>query len=135
MTRLPRRSAARSALASVLLLGLVFVAIGACETPREATGLTKPQSPADGAGDYKDNPAGPVGPAVLPSADPRPLGESAPCPPTCSETGAWMGCGLARPRMTSESCRTCPATCTTKGADGEGWYDCKGTLIAARHCP
>ena len=54
------------------------------------------------------------------------------CPPRCSESGAWVGCGLEKPR--GKGCGGCVPRCKSKGSAEEGWYDCSGVFIATAKC-
>lgn len=120
-----------------LLLAIAPLAsIGACTGSNVATAAaTKPTSPANGAGDYKESPGGPVAPPVVPTASGEPT--SAPtvaesdCPPKCGDEGAWTGCGLKKPR--GSNCKGCTPKCK-KTAKEEGWFDCSGMMIAERNC-
>lgn len=109
-------------------------ATAACAASRQATELTKPQSPADGAGDY-EGAVQPLERPIVPTGDPgRDDERTRRCPPICNDDGKWTDCGLVDPKDNGSSCKGCHATCRAPGADGEGWYDCNGILIAARNC-
>lgn len=120
----------------VVAVGVALgLAIAACSQPiSKTTAATKPMSPADGTKDY-ENGTSPHGPPVVPSASDT--GEKgAPgkvsCPPQCTPQGAWVGCGLPKPRNTN--CTGCTPKCKSKSTPDEGWYDCSGVLIVARAC-
>jgi hypothetical protein len=120
-------------MASAIVATLV-TSVFACEASREATAITKPQSPADGAGDYED-PVQPLERPIVPSGDQgRDEERRTLCPPSCGDDGKWDGCGLVDPKDNGSSCKGCSARCRSPGSDGEGWYDCNGILIAARSC-
>ncbi len=128
-------------LVALCLVVVPLASIGACHhvphSERASAGATKPTGPAEGAGDYWNNPGGPAtAPQPPVTGDPRaeptetPPGED--CPPKCSADGSWIGCGLKKPRGTG--CTGCVPKCKGKGTSDEGWYDCNGVLIAQRKC-
>lgn len=96
---------------------------------RVSAAATKPTGPANGAADFKDSPGGPHTPPVVPTTGTEPTANAAAddCPPRCGDDGAWSGCGLKKPRGTD--CKGCTPKCK-----GDGWYDCKGMMIAERKC-
>lgn len=117
----------------VALLALAPLAsIGACSGSNAVSAAaTKPTGPANGAADYKDSPGGPATPPVVPTASGEP-GSASDCPPKCGDDGAWIGCGLKKPRGTG--CKGCTPKCKGKGTSMEGWFDCNGVMIAERKC-
>lgn len=123
-------------LVALLLVALPLASAGACSgNNRMSAAATKPMGPANGAGDYKDNPGGPHGHAVVPvaSGEPNAPGSAIEhCPPSCNADGSWTGCGLKKPR--GNGCKGCEPKCKGKSTIDEGWYDCNGVLIAARNC-
>ncbi len=126
-------------LVALALAILPLASVGACVgTDRVNAAASKPTSPANGAGDYKDNPGGPhvapTVPTVTPGAEPTTAAAATEdeCPPRCSEDGSWIGCGLKKPRGTG--CKGCTPKCKGKGTATEGWYDCNGVMIAERKC-
>ncbi len=109
------------------------LACGAHQSISQTTAATKPMSPADGAKDYEKG-GGPHEPPVMPTASgEKPTSPGKPdCPPQCTPAGAWVGCGLPKPR--NSNCTGCTPKCKSKGTPDEGWYDCSGVLIVARAC-
>ncbi len=129
-------------LRSVALLSVTaFLAVApfamqACGGGATTAAATKPMSPAEGAADYKENPMGPAERPPVPHPSGEPSASGAPagldCPPKCGPDGAWIGCGLKKPRGTK--CDGCNPKCKAKGSADEGWYDCTGVLIVLRQC-
>lgn len=122
----------RVLLVAMFAAGSVFASC-ASQPISKTTAVTKPMSPADGAKDY-ENGTSPHGPPVVPSGSDK--GEQTPgkpaCPPQCTPAGAWVGCGLPKPR--NSNCTGCTPKCKSKGTPDEGWYDCSGVLIVAHAC-
>lgn len=117
----------------VLLLASVASLTSCGGASRVNAGATKPMSPAEGAGDYKHSPGGPHETPIIPTPGGEPnAGEVTDCPPKCNAAGAWIGCGLKKPR--GSACEGCTPTCKGKGTADEGWYDCTGMLIVQRKC-
>lgn len=116
---------------AIVLAALPLAIAPACSSNRVNAAATKPTSPANGAADYKDNPGGPIAPPVVPKASGEPVAEDD-CPPRCGDEGAWVGCGLKKPR--GSNCKGCTPKCKSKGSIDEGWYDCNGVMIAQRKC-
>jgi hypothetical protein len=128
-SRSPVRQLALSGL--VALLGACAVvacspkAAGNSTPPTAGTGTTSPPS-TGGEGTS----GGGTTPDGTGSASPE-IKESD-CPPRCSESGAWVGCGLEKPR--GKDCGGCVPRCKSKGTPEEGWYDCSGVFIATAKC-
>jgi hypothetical protein len=139
MARL-RSTLARFGTAAILVPIVVsapLFAMVACHQNTATASATRPLSPAEGAKDYDRTPGGPfVRPAVPEaSGEPGAQGEPPPrqdCPPKCTPSGAWTGCGLAKLR--GSGCVGCTPRCKGKGTAEEGWYDCNGVLIIQRPC-
>src|SRR5258708_5291022 len=101
--------------------------------------VNKPMGPAEGAADYKENPAGPAGPAIVPTVAGEPTASSsapsaidASCPPKCNPAGNWVGCHLTKPK--GSGCTTCTPKCKLQGSQDAGWYDCSNVLIVLDKC-
>ncbi|MFI5299347.1 MAG: hypothetical protein ACHREM_14730 [Polyangiales bacterium] len=119
---------------SSAIVAAVVSSLFACAATRQATAITKPQSPAEGAGDY-EGAVQPLERPIVPTSDPGVDDERTKrCPPLCDDDGKWSGCGLVERKDNGSSCKGCAAKCRTPGSSGEGWYDCNGILIAARTC-
>jgi hypothetical protein len=119
-------------LAAIVAVAPLGAASG-CGHSRLSAAATKPMSPAEGAGDYKQSPGGPLEKPVVPRPSGEPsAGEITACPPRCNADGSWAGCGLKRPR--GEGCQGCTPRCLGKGSSDVGWYDCNGALIVPRRC-
>lgn len=118
----------------ISLAPLALLSVSACNNgTRASAAATKPQSPAEGAADYKYSPGGPHEKPIIPAPSGEPTaGEITDCPPKCNPEGAWIGCGLKKPR--GSQCQGCTPKCKGKGTPDEGWYDCNGVLIVQRQC-
>ena len=124
---------------AALLSSLPFMTPLACGPSTTPAAVNKPMGPADGAGDYKDNPAGPAGPAIVPTVGGEPNASSSAssaidegCPPKCNPAGNWVGCHLTKPKGTG--CTGCAPRCKLKGSQDAGWYDCSNVLIVLDKC-
>src|SRR5258708_39858676 len=104
----------------VALSSLPMFAPLACGPTTAPAAVNKPLGPAEGASDYKENAAGPAGPAIVPTVGGEPSASGSitaiddGCPPKCNPAGNWVGCHLTKPKGTG--CTTCIPKCKLQGS-------------------